>query len=146
MLPMNRSHIEPCVDLFINVFANPPWSYTWMRRDSIRAYIEDLFRTPGFRGFIVLRKGKAVTACLGIASRYFAVPTYEIKEILVSQAVQNAGIGSAFLAAIERALMADGIAAVSLYTQKTIPAFHFYEKQGYAPAADMVMMRKGLLP
>jgi len=142
MIRMEQKHMGACVGLFVDTFTNPPWDYGWMRREKIVVYFADLWRTPGFRGFVVLRDDVVCAACLGILTDYFAVPTYEIKEIYVSRTLQGEGIGSAFLAEIEAELAAEGVPVVTLYTQRTIPAYEFYTKRGYAAAHDAVMMNK----
>jgi len=144
MEPMQARHLDVCVDLFADIFANPPWLYEWLRREGVVAYFTDLWHTPGFRGFVRIIEGRVCAACLGVTTDYFAVKTYEIKEIFVQRGMQNAGIGGAFLAEIEEALAADGVGAVTLYTQRSIPAFDFYSKRGYYAATDAVMMNKPL--
>ena len=142
LLPMDESHCDACAALLMDVFTNPPWSYDWLKQDKMDAYVRDLLRTPGFRGFVLLQKGMLRAACLGVEADYFAAPTYEIKEILVTRELQGHGVGSAFLSGIEAALAADGRVCVTLNTQRSIPAFRFYEKHGYAVSPETVMMSK----
>ena len=141
---MDESHCAACAELLFDVFTNSPWSYDWLRRDKMLAYVTDLMRTPGFRGFVLLRNGVLRAACLGLTMDYFAASTYDIKEILVARALQGHGVGGAFLNDIEAKLAAEGTACVTLNTQRSIPAFRFYEKHGYSVSPETVMMSKPL--
>jgi len=142
--PMEECHCGACVAMMLDVFRNPPWSYEWLQPDRITAYVADLLRTPRFRGFVLLCGEALLAACLGVESDYFAAAAYEIKEIFVARELQGQGVGGAFLDDIEAILAEEGKSCVTLNTQRTIPAFRFYERHGYSVAPETVMMSKRL--
>jgi len=136
--------MNAAIELYMDCFLNPPFHYDWLRRDSIRRYFEDMERTPGFKGFVFELDGTIAGILLGALQDYFACPTYDIKELIVSRASRGHGVGKSLLAGAEDALAKEGIGLVSLATADYLDAFEFYKKNGYAVSDNTVWMGKTL--
>jgi len=130
------------LELYIDCFQSPPFGYDWLRRDAIKRYFADMERTPGFKGFVFESDSIAAGICLGVLQDYFACPTYDIKEFIVSRACRGRGVGKALLAGVEEALSKDGIGLILLSTADHLDAFEFYKKNGYAVSEGSVWMGK----
>ena len=141
-----KTDIKKCAALFRKVFTSPPFQYEWLSEDSVFAYLSDMKDTPKFMGFVLQEEetGNIAAACFGIVSDYFLSPYYEIKEIFLSPNIQGKGKGSHFLSEIEKILFSKNIKSISLSTEKTIPAYTFYQKNGYSSSTTSEYMFKNL--
>jgi GNAT superfamily N-acetyltransferase len=144
LIIISKNNADECAGLFWRVFKAPPFNYTWLTERKARRYIGDLLKTPGFAGFMHRADGRYTGACLGVVNDYFAAVTYEIKEIFVEPGIQRKGVGTALLAAVEKVLAARGVEAVTLFTQKGIPAYNFYVKHGYIHSHETAFFCKTL--
>ena len=81
---------------------------------------------------------------LGVVDDYFEGSIYEIKEFAVAADFHRTGVGSTVLAAVEAEIAGHGVAAVSLQTSRTIPAYKFYQKNGYDELTENVTLIKWL--
>jgi len=127
-----ESDIPIAAEIFTDIFINPPWNYGWLTVEKSLRYISDLFRTPGFYGFVFRLKDEPLDGiCLGLVNDYFPSALYDIKEIFIRWNLQGGGLGSQMLASIEKNLVSRGIHHVTLFTQNDIPAYNFYLKNQY---------------
>ncbi|GHV38435.1 hypothetical protein FACS189490_00370 [Clostridia bacterium] len=141
---LDKNNLKDCAALFLDVFTAAPWSFSWLTKESVMRYFGDFLKTPNFQGFVYTQNGCAAGACAGIINDYFLQKVYDIKEIFVSPNNQRGGVGSAMLAEIEKVLAAEKVNAVTLSTQRDIPAYSFYLKNKYEESADTVFFWKPL--
>jgi GNAT superfamily N-acetyltransferase len=123
--------LAPATKIFYEVFKNPPWNYEWITEEKIAEYFSDLFNTPKTIAYVYLFEGEVSGVCFGSIGDCSPIPVYEIKEIFVRNDLQNKGLGSRMLKAIEADLKQNHITAIRLYTLRTIPAFDFYVKNSF---------------
>ena len=142
--PYKNKYLPACVELFIAAFSAPPLSYDFIDHINTRRYLRDLTHTPGFAGYIYETSDIIAAFCFGAVDDYFHAPSYEIKELAVSPALHGKGIGTDFMMQLETHLIKKGIAAVTLTTSSTIPAYHFYRKLGYTSTEENVALTKKL--
>ncbi len=135
-----QNDLEQAVDLFVRNFKNPPFNYTWMKRENIVRYFNDLLNTPMFYGFVCCVEDKIVGLCMGVVQDYLLHPSYDIKEILIDSAVRGNGVGTFFLTEVEASL--ENVTLVTISTQRGIPAFDFYKKNDYLVSEGTVFMAK----
>ena len=136
-------HIKSCAKLFFDVFTDEPFNYQITENNMLR-YLTDISNTPNFRGYMYFTEDRLIGMCFGCLIDYFTGLSYDIKEIAVAKDCQGIGAGAAFLHAIEDDLAKINVEAVTLATQKGIPAFKFYEKNGYSASGSTVYMSKRL--
>lgn len=130
--------------MFLDVYKNKPWNYTWLIFENTLRYFTDLFNTPCFIGFKFIEDNITVGYCVGISSDYFVGNSFEIKEIFISRQLQNKGLGSNFLGMVEKSLKDFEVDRITLATQREIPAFDFYLKNGYEVSEGAVFLSKCL--
>ena len=65
-------------------------------------------------------------------------------ELYITPARQRQGVGASLLAHAEAYAKAEGLAGLTLLTNRHLPAKGFYEKHGYLPADHLVFMYKEL--
>jgi GNAT superfamily N-acetyltransferase len=129
---LTDADLADCVELFVEVFAAPPWDETWAPTDALLR-LGDFLRTPRSRGVVVRDEdGALVGFALGHLERFGAEDHYLLKEMCVRPGAQRSGHGSALLAAL-----ADRMPDVThwhLLTARDSPAAAFYVKHGFRPA------------
>lgn len=140
----SHSDLVKCLDIFYDVFTSPPWEYSWMDKNEMRRYFTDLYRTPGFVGYMYYDGGVLLGACMGCISDYFLHAQYDIKEIFIHTNAQNKGVGSKMLSEIEADLVKRKVICITLMTQRNIPAYHFYLKNEFISSDITVHMTKVL--
>ena len=65
-----------------------------------------------------------------------------IEELWVIPARQRRGVGSAFLARIRNSLRKKGISAIVLQTDRSLPAYDFYCRNGFSEASEQAYLIK----
>lgn len=137
-----ETDFDASVDMFYNIFTNPPWGFDWMSRNHVYEYFVDILNTPKTIAYTYFNESGLCGGCFGSVSYCSPIPIYEIKEIFIKNEYHNKGLGSKMLAEIETDLKKYGITAIRLFTMRTIPAFGFYIKNGYEETADAVTLSK----
>ncbi len=139
---ITEDEIETSSNLYYEVFTSPDWKFYWLTKEKAYNYFMDMFNTPNFIGFVLIDNDEVIGACFGVSNPHFINKQYEIKEIFIKHSLQNQGIGNIFLEQVETELASQQIQLITLYTQKTVPAFNFYKKRDYITLKDTVHMMK----
>ena len=147
LIPFDEKDIILCARFFEDVYTAPPWNCDWVDEEGAYSYLRDIYLTPGFVGFLYsddsILPGEPIGFCVGCVQGYFNAPAaYEIKEIMVAPAFQKQGIGTKMLNEVEHALTKQGVELIMLHTDKTIPAYKMYTKNGYISNERNVNMSK----
>ena len=68
---------------------------------------------------------------LGHVKHWYEGTEYWIDEFGILPEKQHCGVGTEFLTEIERALIDKGVIYIVLITERTVPAYHFYKRNGF---------------
>ena len=139
-----KHHIKRCADIFFDIYKNEPFNYNWLEYSRMAEYFNDIFKTPGFRGFIILKNSFIIGACVGTISDYFKVKKYRINEIFIDRKFSGKGFGSELIQKIEKILLSEGIDVIELSTDRRMKAFDFYLKNKYSILENNVNIIKVL--
>ncbi|HAX02980.1 MAG: hypothetical protein A2Y45_06065 [Tenericutes bacterium GWC2_34_14] len=137
--------VEEVKNLFLSVFSNPPWNDVWVSDEYLTLYLKDLMDQQNSMslGFVVDKK--LIGLSLGYTFHWWQGKDYFIKEFCIKTDEQGKGLGSMFLNEIESYLLDQGVEAMYLMTEKEIPAFNFYHKNGFKLLKDSVMFAKNIV-
>ena len=69
---------------------------------------------------------------LGYVKHWYSGTEYIINEFCIKTDRQGAGVGSFFIAEIEKAIKELGIKQIFLLTDSNVPAYQFYKKNGFS--------------
>ena len=128
--------------LFTDVFTNEPWNDDWSDREQLDAYIRDL-TGQSYSLTLGYFDGDVLTAlAMGYIKHWYSGTEYIINELCVDRQRQGQGIGSSFLKAIEEYLSENGISQIFLLTDRNVPAYQFYLKNGFQEQAGNVAFAK----
>jgi len=143
VLLLKKEHLEECAKIYVSTFNGPPWHDQWTEEKAYDRLVE-IYKTPGFTGFVAVEAGSIYGAVLGNVETWFEGNMYNLKEMFVKEYDKGKGIGSRLLKDLEEELGKDGVTSISLFTSKGDLTEKFDKKNGYKIDAEMVMMCKDL--
>jgi GNAT superfamily N-acetyltransferase len=95
-----------------------------------------------FLGYIGLVNNKIVALSIGMKKPWICGMEYYIDEFCISYDYQGEGIGSLFLNHIEKLLLDENVQGMILNTEKDYPSYKFYEKNGFHPLGNLIVLGK----
>jgi aminoglycoside 6'-N-acetyltransferase I len=138
--PFEESDLDPCVDLYIATFAQPPWSERW-ERSVVRARLEQIVRTPGFWGAVTGDEGLTGFA-MGISEPWHEGNHFYLKEMCIAPAHQRQGLGTRLLEFMSATLAARDTKRIYLLTARGEMSEAFYTKAGFYTSPKMILMAR----
>ena len=135
----DKKHI---IELFRDVFSNPPWNDDWSDEEQLDAYISDLIGQNNSLTLSYMDGDRIAALSMGHVKHWFTGTEYCIDELCVDRRMQEQGIGSAFLRAMEAYLSEDKISRIFLQTNRNVPAYAFYARRGFLELPDHVSFAK----
>ena len=135
---------ERIAALFASVFTREPWNDDWSDGEQLRQYILDL---TGSRNSLTLGYfdgGDMAALSMGHIRHWYEGIEYLIDELCVRTDCQGRGVGTAFLRDMEAFLRQRGMKHIFLLTERTVPAYRFYRKNGFIELKDNVAFAKRL--
>ena len=139
------SNLDICTQIYVDAFTAPPINYDFLTTEKAWRYIRDMTRTPSFMGYTYWVDGEMIAFCFGKLDNYFQGSVFEVEELAVASSQHRQGVGSAVMSLLEEKLASYGVSAVSLHTSRTLPAFEFYQKNGYEEVPESVSLMKWLI-
>ncbi len=134
---------ETIKELFNDVFTNEPWNDDWSDHVQLQRYIEDLTGNvnsltlglyDGNDELVGLSLGSIIHWCTGTE--------YYIYEFCIRRDKQGRGLGTEFLNLIEGYVKPLNITHIYLQTERTVPAYGFYQKNGFVELQDHASLFK----
>jgi GNAT superfamily N-acetyltransferase len=141
--PFQSGDLDECAQLYVRVFAEPPWTEVWTLEDA-RKHLEQTVTTPGFVGLIA-EEGGRITGVVTGTSRCGATGDYALlDDMFVDHERRGQGIGRQLLDELKRRLVNEGVIAIALFTQASSRAAAFYRTYGFQEDHDLRFMLLGL--
>lgn len=128
--------------LFLSVFSKEPWNDQWDTEVQLPKYMVDLMGNSNSLCFGYEVDGELIGLSLGYIFHWWQGTDYFVKELCIDVSKQGSGHGKKFVAEIEKTLNEDNIKAIWLMTERTVPAYDFYLKNGFSELKDNVMFAK----
>ena len=136
--------IPRLADLYVAVFAGPPWNEVWERQWAVDR-LDTICAFPGFSGLVAEDGETPVAAAVGRILPFKGRDEFDLIDFWVDEASQGQGIGTALLSVLETHLRSKGCVFCTLMTARETPAERFYSKQGYRASQRMIFMTKRLV-
>ena len=134
--------IEGIKTLFAEIFTNEPWNDDWSDENQLHNYILDLTGNRNSLAIGLFEDEKFIGMALGSIKHWYTGTEYYIDEFCIKSQKQGKGIGTKFLAMVEKFVEEKGISHIFLQTERTVPAFEFYKKNGFTELCDHVSFVK----
>ena len=147
MLKLVRLSIEDkeaITNVFISVFTKAPWNDDWSNTTQLDMYINDLVGQGYSLTYGLYDEDELIGIALGYVKHWYSGTEYIINELCIKSEHQGKGAGSFFLAEIEKAVKELGIKQIFLLTDRNVPAFNFYKKNGFVAEETTIPMVKRL--
>ena len=139
---LEKHHITACSQLFMDTFSREPWNEQYESDEEVFNYFTNFLSLDSFLGFIGLEEGRIIALCVGMRKPWLKGVEYYIDQFCIAPRYQSQGIGSRFLAEIERRVVDLGMQGILLNTEKSYPSYGFYRKNGFVEIEGLVVMGK----
>jgi len=136
-----KGDFQACVRLLIEVYNAPPWNDVWTM-ETAGNYINEFTQHGRFLGFVVIIDDSIAGAAFLREKTWIDTSELYVDEFYVSPHHQGQGLGKALFAHIEAHAEENGLASITLLTDRRKPAFRFYQKNGMAQSENTVFMYK----
>ena len=140
--PMTAERLEEYVDVFINVFTKEPWNDVYESRGQVEAFFRNYMADNYFLGWALMRGGRCAGLCFGAKKPWLAGIEYWIDQFCVAEEFQRRGVGTLFLALVEKEAERLGLNGIMLATARGFPSEKFYLKNGFLRLDDTVLLVK----
>ena len=124
---------------FVATYNGEPWNGSWTL-DSAAQYLEEFRAMPRSTTLVAVAPGGVVGAVYFHARTWQDTSEIFIDEFFIFPASQRQGIGRTLMAAVRDRATAEGMAALTLITDRDMPAFGFYAGLGFREGSTQVFM------
>ena len=131
--------------LFTDVFTKEPWYDDWSDENQLAAYLHDLTGQSNSLTLGLYEGDTLVGLSMGRVEHWYSGTEYCIKELCVARERQGKGLGSVFLRQMYDFLAKHDIIQIFLQTERSVPAYRFYLKNGFTELTDNVSFAKTIL-
>ena len=126
----DESCVNVCADIYVRAFRAEPWNEEY-ETDAVRAYLNEYLLGENLF-FLALRENGEVRAfSLGVKLPAVDGPYLRVEEFCVSPDAQRRGLGAYLMDGVCAEARKRGCDGVLLGTQKDVPAYGFYLKNGF---------------
>lgn len=125
---------------YMRTFNGAPWFDRWDRRTALLR-LRDLYRTPGFYGFLLWQDGMPMGAVLGRTERYFDGSCFQIVEFWIETRVQRQGYGKQLMDKLKEDMRLFEVKKLYLITMHSAQTENFYQKNGFVVQDGLCVMQ-----
>lgn len=136
---------EEIKSFFVNIFSKEPWNDDWSNDNQLHSYIKDLIGNSNSLTLGFFENNTMVGLSMGHIRHWYSGTEYYIDEFCIKTELQGNGLGSKFLQEVEQFIKTKGIVQIFLHTERRMPAYQFYMKNGYTELNDHVSFVKILM-
>lgn len=138
--------MEQIRELFASVFTAPPWNDDWSDETQLQNYLLDLTAQSNSLTFGLFDHQRLIGLSMGHVRHWYSGTEYYVDEFCIRKQQQGKGAGSWFLKQIEKAISQMGMTHIFLLTERDVPAYRFYRKNGFYLLEKNAAMAKKLQP
>ena len=133
---------EAIKELFTGVFTGEPWNDDWSDSGQLDLYIKDLCGQEYSLTYGLYDGDELIGLSMGYIKHWYTGTEYIINELCIRTDRQGCGAGTGFLAQIEKAVKEMGVRQIFLLTDRDVPAFNFYKKNGFVEVSGLIPFAK----
>lgn len=139
---IGTNEIEAIKELFTSVFTIEPWNDDWSNQEQLDLYLLDLVGQSNSLTYGLFEAEELIGVSMGRIRHWYAGTEYYIDELCVRTEKQGNGIGTYFVNEIEKAIKEIGLVQIFLQTESSVPAYGFYQKNGFLELKEHVSFVK----
>ena len=133
---------EMIKELFTSVFTIEPWNDDWSNQEQLDLYLLDLVGQSNSLTYGLFEAEELIGVSMGRIRHWYSGTEYYIDELCVRTDKQGNGIGTYFVNEIEKAIKEIGLVQIFLQTESSVPAYGFYQKNGFLELKEHVTFVK----
>ena len=133
---------EMIKEVFVGVFTKEPWNDDWSDKEQLDMYINDLVGQGYSLTYGLFDGDEMIGLSMGYIKHWYSGTEYIINELCIKTDRQGSGAGTFFVSEIEKAIKELGLKQIFLLTDKDVPAYEFYKKNGYVEVTNNVAFAK----
>lgn len=138
---LGLEQIEDVKQMMLDIFTKEPWNDTWTE-EQLHRYVTELM-APENALCLGLYEGEQLAGiALGRKKHWYEGTEYWIDELGIHPEKQHLGFGKLFMEQIEAVARAEEIVFIVLQTERTVPAYQFYQRNGFRENRDSAFMVK----
>ena len=141
---LDESFLPQMSELYRSAFLGEPWNDNWSDDAQLMEYMKEISSSYRALNYGLLINGKLSALSVGMVRHWWEGTNYNIEEFCVSPELQGQGIGSRFMAMIEKDILSRGLKGIFLQTDKDKPSYKFYRKNGFSELSSHVSFYKKL--
>ena len=130
--------------LFSGVFMSEPWNDDWSDKEQLDLYLSDLIGQNNSLTYGLFENDELIGVSMGHIKHWYSGTEYYIEELCIRTDKQGSGTGTYFLKEIEKAIKELGLVRIFLQTENNVPAYSFYQKNGFNELKEHVSFTKQL--
>lgn len=135
------ANIEAIKTLMLGIFSKAPREDRWTN-EQLHAYVSELIGNKNSLSFGAYKDEILIGMALGRVKSWYEGMEYWIDEFGILPEMQQSGLGTKFIHEIEQVLAGKGFAHIVLLTERNVPAYRFYQKNGFEEMANTVFFVK----
>lgn len=139
---LNCENTEEIKTLFAEIFMSEPWKDDWSDEKQLHNYITDLIGNRNSLSIGLYDGDELIGLSLGSIIHWCTGTEYYVFEFCIKTSRQGKGIGTEFLNLVSDYAKTKGATHVFLQTERTVPAYDFYIKNGFTDLKDHVALFK----
>ena len=141
---LDTDNFDRIKKFFVDVFTNEPWNDDWSNEEQLKGYIMDLIGNVNSLTLGYFIDDEMVGLSMGYIRHWYTGTEYYIDEFCICRNKQGIGIGTKFLKDVEQYIMNNGMTHIFLQTERIVPAYNFYKKNGFIELEEHVSFAKRL--
>ena len=138
---LTSEKIEEVKTAMYRIFSAPPWNDQWTDHQ-LHLYVQELMENNNSLSLGFRKESQLIGISLGRIKHWYEGTDYWIDEFGLLPQYQKLGLGSRFLEEIETFLSERGIFTMTLLTERAVPAYFFYRKNGFTEKEEQVFFSK----
>lgn len=139
---IGMDEIDSIKKLFTGVFTIEPWNDDWSNKEQLDLYLSDLVGQSNSLTYGLFEGEELIGVSMGHIRHWYSGTEYYIDELCVQTNKQDNGVGTYFLKEIEKAIKELGLVHIFLQTESNVPAYGFYQKNGFCELKEHVSFVK----
>ena len=137
---LTEENIDSVIKAYVDYYNNHEdgcWTYE-------KAYkrIHQVMTIEGSESMVQYADGKMTGFAMGYYKEFDDLRAYFLEEIVIFKEYQNKGYGAALMEELEAVVRRNGVEHLELISVNDAHHMHFYKKQGFFAAGNLVMMGK----
>lgn len=133
--------LEKVKTAMVKIISKEPWNDVWSE-EQLHLYVLELVENRNALPLGLYEDGDLVGISLGRVKHWCDGTEYWIDEFGILPEKQGIGIGTKFLHEIECYLKKHHIFVMVLLTDRSTPAYHFYQKNGWIDKTEQAFLEK----